>query len=133
MIGITAVFPVELPVALDDLAAVAEQPQRPSRYEPIEPHQDFGTEIVFERWHFVAVGRPDRSAAHRHAKLGEAVLRLVEIARHPAFALHRSEEHTSELQSLMRISSAVFCLKKKKKIKKKEHGPLKVGKNMNKD
>src|SRR3546814_1826756 len=28
----------------------------------------------------------------------------------------RSEEHTSELQSLMRISSAVFCLKKKNKI-----------------
>src|SRR3546814_10728986 len=31
----------------------------------------------------------------------------------------RSEEHTSELQSLMRISYAVFCLKKKKKINKK--------------
>src|SRR3546814_5025398 len=31
----------------------------------------------------------------------------------------RSEEHTSELQSLMRISYAVFCLKKKKQIKKK--------------
>src|SRR3546814_2466580 len=32
------------------------------------------------------------------------------------FDLHRrSEEHTSELQSLMRISYAVFCLKKKKK------------------
>src|SRR3546814_1022854 len=29
----------------------------------------------------------------------------------------RSEEHTSELQSLMRISYAVFCLKKKKKIR----------------
>src|SRR3546814_2262300 len=29
----------------------------------------------------------------------------------------RSEEHTSELQSLMRISYAVFCLKKKKKQK----------------
>src|SRR3546814_10079328 len=29
----------------------------------------------------------------------------------------RSEEHTSELQSLMRISYAVLCLKKKKKIK----------------
>src|SRR3546814_6143551 len=28
--------------------------------------------------------------------------------------IHRSEEHTSELQSLMRISYAVFCLKKKK-------------------
>src|SRR3546814_1952783 len=32
---------------------------------------------------------------------------------------HRSEEHTSELQSLMRISSAVFCLKKKTKKKTK--------------
>src|SRR3546814_5580448 len=30
-------------------------------------------------------------------------------------AAQRSEEHTSELQSLMRISYAVFCLKKKKK------------------
>src|SRR3546814_10844085 len=30
-------------------------------------------------------------------------------------AVQRSEEHTSELQSLMRISYAVFCLKKKKK------------------
>src|SRR3546814_7426457 len=31
--------------------------------------------------------------------------------------LERSEEHTSELQSLMRISYAVFCLKKKKNTK----------------
>src|SRR3546814_9564602 len=35
-----------------------------------------------------------------------------------AARLLRSEEHTSELQSLMRISYAVFCLKKKKQIKK---------------
>src|SRR3546814_3133143 len=34
---------------------------------------------------------------------------------HPADLKLRSEEHTSELQSLMRISYAVFCLKKKKK------------------
>src|SRR3546814_7123320 len=32
------------------------------------------------------------------------------------YAVPRSEEHTSELQSLMRISYAVFCLKKKKQI-----------------
>src|SRR3546814_6725412 len=32
----------------------------------------------------------------------------------PGAQPHRSEEHTSELQSLMRISYAVFCLKKKK-------------------
>src|SRR3546814_8986179 len=36
----------------------------------------------------------------------------------------RSEEHTSELQSLMRISYAVFCLKKKKK-KTKTHDTIK--------
>src|SRR3546814_10647216 len=34
---------------------------------------------------------------------------------------HRSEEHTSELQSLMRISYAVFCLKKKNKEKTQTH------------
>src|SRR3546814_8140528 len=34
---------------------------------------------------------------------------------HPQDRRARSEEHTSELQSLMRISYAVFCLKKKKK------------------
>src|SRR3546814_2451713 len=34
---------------------------------------------------------------------------------HGALSISRSEEHTSELQSLMRISYAVFCLKKKKK------------------
>src|SRR3546814_1000876 len=33
----------------------------------------------------------------------------------------RSEEHTSELQSLMRISYAVFCLKKKKRPKKHQN------------
>src|SRR3546814_9413719 len=33
----------------------------------------------------------------------------------------RSEEHTSELQSLMRISYAVFCLKKKTQQKNKQH------------
>src|SRR3546814_1164712 len=34
----------------------------------------------------------------------------------PDVHLPRSEEHTSELQSLMRISYAVFCLKKKKNV-----------------
>src|SRR3546814_2742224 len=50
------------------------------------------------------LGRPGNEGIGRrliHRRLGLAV---------------RSEEHTSELQSLMRISYAVFCLKKKKKI-----------------
>src|SRR3546814_8759834 len=39
-------------------------------------------------------------------------------ARQGSVGIKRSEEHTSELQSLMRTSYAVFCLKKKKKHKK---------------
>src|SRR3546814_6991829 len=40
---------------------------------------------------------------------------LVVVQAHPGdVVVHRSEEHTSELQSLMRNSYAVFCLKKKK-------------------
>src|SRR3546814_1128872 len=42
-------------------------------------------------------------------------------SRHPAAASRRSEEHTSELQSLMRISYAVFCLKKKHTTETPEH------------
>src|SRR3546814_8168273 len=38
----------------------------------------------------------------------------------------RSEEHTSELQSLMRISYAVFCLKKKKQNKQKQNLTIQV-------
>src|SRR3546814_9052569 len=38
----------------------------------------------------------------------------VRAASWPSVHVSRSEEHTSELQSLMRISYAVFCLKKKK-------------------
>src|SRR3546814_2364338 len=49
-----------------------------------------------------------------------------------AFRLNvqRSEEHTSELQSLMRISYAVFCLKKKKKNKTKIQETIQLQKNI---
>src|SRR3546814_3153120 len=45
-------------------------------------------------------------------------------------AYARSEEHTSELQSLMRISYAVFCLKKKKKTQKLNHNNPRYSMNM---
>src|SRR3546814_6630955 len=48
---------------------------------------------------------------HRH---GRAYLTGRAIAALKCIMPDRSEEHTSELQSLMRISYAVFCLKKKK-------------------
>src|SRR3546814_8349873 len=69
---------------------------------------------LYPQWHDF----PVRGARHRHrcrhrqvlqAASGDRVSRLSEADR-------RSEEHTSELQSLMRISYAVFCLKKKKDI-----------------
>src|SRR3546814_3331974 len=57
-----------------------------------------------------AVGAQLAQAVHGMAA-GQQLEHFVEQAR--------SEEHTSELQSLMRISYAVFCLKKKKKTNKK--------------
>src|SRR3546814_1802218 len=72
--------------------------------------------------------------AYDLARAGEAVdipereveiFEITHLGEHPQAGAHvawfetrcgkRSEEHTSELQSLMRISYAVFCLKKKKK------------------
>src|SRR3546814_10362621 len=49
-----------------------------------------------------------------HLKLVVQRLHRAIIERVARLLTHRSEEHTSELQSLMRISYAVFCLKKKK-------------------
>src|SRR3546814_1504602 len=43
----------------------------------------------------------------------------LKIVERPFNSIGRSEEHTSELQSLMRISYAVFCLKKQNSIKTK--------------
>src|SRR3546814_5255624 len=66
-----------------------------------------------------AIDPPDRlrllgRAGHKHHAVGldALVLASCELA---LGCTTRSEEHTSELQSLMRISYAVFCLKKKKK------------------
>src|SRR3546814_3178082 len=56
--------------------------------------------------------QPDR----RHGRGEPPVVEGMDVrARLRCVRAARSEEHTSELQSLMRISYAVFCLKKKKK------------------
>src|SRR3546814_10250258 len=47
------------------------------------------------------------------SRVSRARAALEEIMDSGQFSQKRSEEHTSELQSLMRISYAVFCLKKK--------------------
>src|SRR3546814_1388632 len=63
--------------------------------------------------HLLAEGGDLRDAAARDERQG-AVAHLVDLFLVLApEEVARSEEHTSELQSLMRISYAVFCLKKK--------------------
>src|SRR3546814_4958908 len=80
----------------------------------------------YERWHQVGrtppgIIRSIRAAGIENMELyraGNRMVMVIDAAEDFSFArkaaLDRSEEHTSELQSLMRISYAVFCLKKKK-------------------
>src|SRR3546814_10775263 len=60
----------------------------------------------------------DRSSANPHQPEGQEHGRPQRTRRKPGVPheSRRSEEHTSELQSLMRTSYAVFCLKKKQNI-----------------
>src|SRR3546814_4768933 len=79
---------------------------------------DRGNGLVAEAVRGVLTDRHDDRQRHaafaRRAEggAGQVVHHLVEVGVGHDDA--RSEEHTSELQSLMRISYAVFCLKKKK-------------------
>src|SRR3546814_7123277 len=61
--------------------------------------------LVFDK----VVQRTDEVPPQRHGRITHTG-----ITRSVSTRAFRSEEHTSELQSLMRISYAVFCLKKKK-------------------
>src|SRR3546814_8971295 len=79
---------------------------------------------LYLAWDFTVASERNISERALHirdeafAKLGDAAptYTIDTVTDHTA-AEDRSEEHTSELQSLMRISYAVFCLKKKKKTK----------------
>src|SRR3546814_9145262 len=66
-------------------------------------------------WHLAPHAGDRRLAVVR----GELAVHRLAPARRHAVGHDRSEEHTSELQSLMRISYAVFCLKQKTTEKKK--------------
>src|SRR3546814_9083058 len=63
------------------------------------------------------IDRPDRLVVRPNIVEEQAKRARPQMPKHVEFGqladAHRSEEHTSELQSLMRISYAVFCLKKK--------------------
>src|SRR3546814_7786768 len=70
---------------------------------------------IDQLWHLVGdVVDADRELrVPRQLHAGLQVMREPAVGGARAGAVGRSEEHTSELQSLMRISYAVFCLKKK--------------------
>src|SRR3546814_10591042 len=76
---------------------------------------------VFEQVGHAHSGAEDAAelgAGRDHSRTGAAQLHGIDLGRVRNHCRdHRSEEHTSELQSLMRISYAVFCLKKKRKTK----------------
>src|SRR3546814_9413634 len=70
----------------------------------------------------MAVNRPAKGRPHGDRRPSGRPIRFRESGVHldnqaSGIRTVRSEEHTSELQSLMRISYAVFCLKKKKEYK----------------
>src|SRR3546814_2684615 len=92
---------------LSDLDAERHLRRRGDRRQLYEyPRPDLGPQLRSER----CGGDRRRAAVESQAVQPGSV-------QHPAdrSAEGRSEEHTSELQSLMRISYAVFCLKKKNK------------------
>src|SRR3546814_5395794 len=60
---------------------------------------------------------PTATGGQSNRRKDPTVYRKPRVATHRERNHGRSEEHTSELQSLMRISYAVFCLKKKKNDK----------------
>src|SRR3546814_9953290 len=67
------------------------------------------------RARFDDCGEHARDEEHRPApEIGDQIERRHRRAARLADRVERSEEHTSELQSILSISSAVFCLKKKK-------------------
>src|SRR3546814_10254682 len=79
--------------------------------QPEEPRQ---VRPRFLRKGVPGVSEPAGRVAHPGRVLFALEWQLAEILQLLLLRqLHRSEEHTSELQSLMRISYAVFCLKKK--------------------
>src|SRR3546814_10184429 len=87
------------------------RPPRSTRTDTRFPYTTlFRSLVVIRRADAVAEGLLDigQPAAPQPVVVGQA-----------GIAAGRSEEHTSELQSLMRISYAVFCLKKKKYRNKK--------------
>src|SRR3546814_5031659 len=93
------------------------RPPRSTRTDTLFPYTTlFRSCIVVRRTDVKATGNHHRKIGERRFEIRGRAEKLRLEARLHALddaQAQRSEEHTSELQSLMRISYAVFCLKKK--------------------
>src|SRR3546814_6279956 len=90
------------------------RPPRSTRTDTLFPYTTlFRSDL--DRHHLRVAEQRVLVLEQRHGGLVEREVQLlVDVGVRRPVAAGRSEEHTSELQSLMRISYAVFCLKKKK-------------------
>src|SRR3546814_9901558 len=94
------------------------RPPRSTRTDTLFPYTTLFRSAVPTGRRSAGHHRAGVAHAQRHADGWQDLGRQRSGSLRPQFpAARRSEEHTSELQSLMRISYAVFCLKKKKRTK----------------
>src|SRR3546814_3960363 len=94
------------------------RPPRSTRTDTLFPYTNaLPISVANRRCDRRADGNHERGCRVRPHRNSDFVARIGHRHCGPEIAptRNRSEEHTSELQSLMRISYAVFCLKKKKK------------------
>src|SRR3546814_4570992 len=88
------------------------RPPRSTRTDTLFPYTTLFRSLQSRSWwqkNIARVSRPQYYVSHNQ--------RTQRHQKHYKRCILRSEEHTSELQSLMRISYDVFCLKKKKNYK----------------
>src|SRR3546814_7735036 len=88
------------------------RPPRPTRTDTLFPYT-----TLFRSHGLRKSAQPGKTAGLCDVNVGVVAWSLIPVVGRQRRA-QRSEEHTSELQSLMRISYAVFCLKKKNIIYK---------------
>src|SRR3546814_11586860 len=91
---------VELRIGIHRVFLMIRRPPRSTRTDTLFPYTTL----------FRSIGELERRRAAIDAEIAQ-----IEGGPAQDAGIERSEEHTSELQSLMRTSYAVFCLKKKKR------------------
>src|SRR3546814_1002705 len=88
------------------------RPPRSTRTDTLFPYTTLFRSMVYIPGRIFSVNQTTAENVPELFARNERVACIFDTERGPMAVVLRSEEHTSELQSLMRISYAVFCLKK---------------------